>query len=69
MTPRKPTLFEGRQIRKTLHEGESWFAIVDVVAVLTESPNPSGYLKDMRRRDEALAEAFKGGAICPPPFP
>jgi prophage antirepressor-like protein len=44
----KLALFEGRQIRKTLHEGEPWFAIVDVVAVLTDSPNPSGYLRDMR---------------------
>jgi hypothetical protein len=31
------------------------------VAALTDSVNPAGYLKDMRRRDEGLAEAFKGG--------
>ena len=39
-----------------------------MVAVLTDSSNPSGYLKDMRRRDPSLAEVFKGGAICPPPL-
>ncbi len=65
----KPALFEGKQIRKTLHEGSWWFVVVDVVFALTDSANPSGYLRDMRRRDPSLAEAFKGGgAICPPPL-
>jgi len=31
----KPALFEGKRIRKTLHEGAWWFVIVDVVAALT----------------------------------
>ncbi len=62
----KLAVFEGKQIRKTLHEEAWWFVIVDVVAVLTDSANPSGYLKDMRRRDPSLAEAFKG-ANCHPP--
>ena len=52
---------EGKQIRKTLHEGSWWFVIVDVVAVLTDSANPVGYFRDMRRRDPSLAETFKGG--------
>ncbi|MDO8954264.1 MAG: Bro-N domain-containing protein, partial [Gammaproteobacteria bacterium] len=64
----KPALFEGKQIRKTLHEGEWWFVIVDVVAILTDSANPSGYLKDMRRRDSSLAEAFQGGGQFAPPL-
>ena len=64
----KPALFEGKLIRKTLHEGTWWFVIVDVVAVLTDSPNPSSYLKDMRRRDPSLAEAFKGGGQFAPPL-
>jgi hypothetical protein len=57
-----------KEIRKTLHQNEWWFVISDVVAALTDSVNPSGYLKDMRRRDEGLAEAFKGGANCHPPL-
>jgi len=64
----KPALFEGKRIRKTLHEEAWWFVIVDVVAVLTDSANPSGYLKDMRRRDPSLAEAFKGGGQSAPPL-
>ncbi len=61
-------LFQKRQIRRVIHNDEWWFAIVDVVAVLTDSTKPSGYIRDMRRRDPSLAEAFKGGAILPPPL-
>ena len=64
----KPALFEGQRIRKTLHEGAWWFVIVDVVAALTSSTNPSGYLRDMRRRDPSLAETFKGGGQFAPPL-
>ena len=60
-------LFQKKEIRKTLHAGEWWFVIVDVVAALTDSANPSGYLKDMRRRDPALADALKGGGQIAPP--
>ena len=42
--------------------------IVDVVAALTDSTNPSGYLKDMRKRDAPLGEAFKGGGQIAPPL-
>lgn len=59
-------VFQQKEIRKTFHGTEWWFVITDVVAALTDSPSPAGYLKDMRRRDPALAEALKGGANCPP---
>ncbi|MDR1489328.1 MAG: hypothetical protein LBS65_02405 [Desulfovibrio sp.] len=41
------TPFEGRKIRTVWDEArETWyFAIVDVVAALTDSPNPTDYLK------------------------
>lgn len=57
-------IFEGQEIRRTWHEEAWWFVIVDVVAVLSESKNPSGYLKDMRRRDEGLAKGW--GQIATP---
>lgn len=41
---------------KVMHEGEWWFVIADVISVLTESSNPVGYIKDMRRRDEELSK-------------
>ncbi|MFZ4441169.1 MAG: hypothetical protein ACOYOS_22375 [Syntrophales bacterium] len=65
---KKLAVFEGKRIRKTLHNGVWWFVIVDVVAALTDSANPSGYLRDMRRRDPSLAEAFQGGGQFAPPY-
>lgn len=61
-------LFQKKEIRKTIHENEWWFVVVDVVAALTDSANPSGYLKDMRKRDLSLADAFKGGGQIAPPL-
>ena len=65
----KVAVFAGKQIRKVIHENEWWFAIVDVVAALTDSANPSGYLKDMRRRDPSWSELFNGGGQIAPPLP
>ena len=56
--------FKGREIRRTLYNDEWWFAIVDVVAVLTDSVNPSGYIKDMRRRDKELSKGW--GQVATP---
>lgn len=60
----KIALFKGKKIRKTLYQNEWWFVIADVVAVLTDSTQPDGYLKDMRRRDEELAKGW--GQIATP---
>lgn len=57
-------IFRGKQIRKTIHQNEWWFVIVDVVEVLTDSVQPSGYIKDMRRRDSDLAKGW--GQIATP---
>lgn len=56
--------FESSVVRRTWHEGQWWFAIVDVVAALTDSQSPEGYLKDLRRRDKGLAEGW--GQIATP---
>ena len=52
------SIFKGKEIRKTIYENEWWFVIVDVVAVLTDSVQPSGYIKDMRRRDLELSKGW-----------
>ena len=45
-------------------EREEWyFSVVDVVAVLTDSTNPTDYLKKMRKRDELLSSYI--GTNCP----
>ncbi len=60
----KIALFEGKQVRKTLHNNEWWFAIVDIVSILTDSQQPEGYIKDMRRRDSELSKGW--GQIATP---
>ncbi len=57
-------VFKGKEIRRTLHKNEWWFAITDVVSALTDSVDPSGYIKDMRRRDEELSKGW--GQIATP---
>lgn len=54
----KIALFHGREVRKTLHENEWWFVIEDVVAVLTDSVDPKGYIRDLRRRDEEMSKGW-----------
>ena len=60
----KIALFKGRKIRKTFFQNEWWFVIVDVVVALTDSNQPNGYVKDMRRRDPELAKGW--GQIATP---
>jgi len=60
----KIALFKGKQIRRTLHNGEWWFVIADVVVALTGSAQPEGYIKDMRRRDSELSTGW--GQIATP---
>ena len=68
----KIALFKGKEIRKTLRNGEWWFVIVDVVAALTESANPAQYLKNIRNRDIEFDSLFnpvdKGGVQIDPPL-
>ena len=61
-------LFQRKEIRRTIHNNEWWFVIVDVVAALTNSADPSDYLKKMSKRDAALSELIKGGGQFVPPL-
>ena len=58
-------LYENKEIRSVWdEEKEEWyFSVVDAVGVLSESKNPTDYLKKMRKRDEQLA--FYIGTNCP----
>ena len=60
----KIALFEGRKVRRVWHKDEWWFVIVDIIAILTDSVDPAGYIKDMRRRDEELSKGW--GQIATP---
>ncbi len=62
--PHTLIVFEGKNIRRTWFNEEWWFVAVDIIAALTDSTDPSGYLKDMRRRDEGFAQGW--GQIATP---
>jgi len=59
-------LFEEKKIRSVWDdEQEKWyFSIADVVEVLTESTNPTDYIKKMKKRDSLLAKGW--GQIVTP---
>ena len=43
-------VFKGKEIRKTIHNNEWWFSIVDVCAVLTESIDAGAYWRKLKQR-------------------
>ncbi len=62
----KIKLFESKQIRSVWNEEDRkwYFAVIDVVEILTDSVNPKEYIKKMRKRDYELN--LNWGTICPP---
>lgn len=58
-------VFEEKRIRSIWNEEqEKWyFSVVDVIGALTDSKNPTDYLKKMRKRDEQLGTYL--GTNCP----
>lgn len=58
-------LFQDNKIRSAWNdEEEQWyFSVVDVVEALTDSVNPTDYLKKIRKRDKSLATYL--GTNCP----
>lgn len=59
-------IFEDKRVRTVWDsETEQWyFAVVDVVEVLTDSKNPTDYIKKLKKRDPSLAEGW--GQIVTP---
>jgi DNA-damage-inducible protein D len=43
------TLFEDKPIRRIEHEGEMWFSVVDIIQILTDSPNPRQYWTKVKK--------------------
>lgn len=58
-------LFEQKTVRSVWNEAEEkwYFSIIDVVEILTESVNPTDYLKKLRKRDIQLGDYL--GTNCP----
>jgi DNA-damage-inducible protein D len=43
-------LFKGKEIRRTLHNGEWWFSIINIIEALTDSAKPNVYWSAMKAR-------------------
>lgn len=59
-----PTIFEEKEVRRVWHDEKWYFAVSDVVQVLTDSKNIKQYIKKMRTRDAELSVNW--GTICTP---
>ncbi|MFH1653879.1 MAG: Bro-N domain-containing protein [Pseudomonadota bacterium] len=46
----KLAVFQGKQIRRILHNNEWHFSVIDVIEVLTDSNNPRRYWSDLKRQ-------------------
>lgn len=57
-------IFEDKKVRTEWDDKSEdwWFSLVDVVSVLTDSSDPTQYLKRLRSRDEELS--FYIGTNC-----
>lgn len=62
-------LFNEKQVRTVWDDAteEYYFSVMDVVAILTESANPTDYIKKLRVRDEELAKGW-GQIVTPLPI-
>lgn len=58
----KIAVFKGKEIRKTIHNNEWWFSVVDVCAVLTESVDAGAYWRKLKQR--LKAEGSEIVTIC-----
>jgi prophage antirepressor-like protein len=59
-------IFEGKNVRIVWNEQDEkyYFAVADIVEILTDTTNPTDYLKKMRQRDKELAKGW--GQIVTP---
>lgn len=46
----KLVIFKNQSIRRTLHQNEWWFSVVDIVRVLTDSPDAGAYWRKLKQR-------------------
>lgn len=61
MKTNKIAIFQGKKIRKALHNNEWCFSIIDVIEILTESTIPKRYWSDLKKKlkQEGYVEAYE----------
>lgn len=57
----KIAIFKGQKVRKTIHNNEWWFSVVDVVTALTDSNIPRRYWNDLKikLKKEGFVEVYE----------
>jgi hypothetical protein len=50
MMESKIAILRGKEIRKTIHNNEWWFSVVDVCAALTDSSDAGAYWRKLKQR-------------------
>lgn len=58
----KLALFEEKEIRKIYKNNKWYYSIIDVISILTNSSNPSEYLKKIKQKDKELEHNWSN--IC-----
>ncbi len=56
-------VFQSKKIRRAWFKNEWYYSLVDIVEALTDSANPTDYLKKMRKREPELGSYL--GTNCP----
>jgi len=56
-------VFQNKKIRRTWHNYEWWFSVVDIVGALTDSENPNDYWYKMKIREKETS-GFELSTIC-----
>lgn len=46
----KIAIFKGKKVRKTIHNNEWWFSVIDVIEVLTKTERPRKYWNDLKKK-------------------
>ena len=58
MEENKIAIFKGRTVRRIIYKNEWWFSILDVIKILTDSPQPKTYWAKMKDRDKEMSQPF-----------
>jgi len=50
METTKIAVFRGKQVRKTIHNNQWWFSVIDVIEALTGNERPRKYWNDLKKK-------------------
>ena len=53
-------VFQARSIRRLWHDDQWFYSVVDIIAVLSESDNPTTYWRVLKHRESQLVTICNG---------